>query len=242
MSSSANDKPNGIVPTVTSTPMFQSIPEAELKTNQKYLIEKKTLSNGKTITRKYKGVLAELKNNKNCYKFKYLENVNKKDNEKFKETIHDMIFNGDDDETFIKMYDSPADGGMLTLEQLKTMKETSRVVLGNTYYVRYVGPDETIDLTDQDAFRGRYDGMDKDTDDEDTDDHIFSNIVKIDTSICLKGGTTVTFYYTAEDLINFDRERRAFGEIIPYGQAILNTPSERFGGNKRKTNRRKAIC
>jgi hypothetical protein len=232
MASFANVEPIGNVPPVKPTKMFVPIPEAELKTNQKYLVEiNTTLSNGKPIRRKYKGVLDTLKVD-NCYKFKYLENVNIK---KRKETIDDMIWNGDDNKTFIKIYDAPANGDILTLEQLKTMEEIQQnAVVGNNYYVRFVGPDETTDLTSQDAFWGKYDGMD-----EDSGYHVFSNIVKINSSICLNDTTTVTFYYTAEDLFEYDKQRAFFEFIFPYGREIVSDPSKRFGGNKRKTNNQK---
>ena len=236
MASFAKDEPIGNVPPVKPTKMFVPIPEDKLRTDQKYLVETNTtLSNGETVRRRYKGVLDTLKVD-NCYKFKYLENLNKK---KRKETIHKTIWDGNDDETFIKIYDAPANGDILdilTLEQLKTMEETSRVVVGNTYYVRFVVPDGTTDLKSRDAFCGRYDGVD-----EDSGDHVFSNIVKIsnlvktNTSICLndkttKATTTVTFYYRADDLNQHDRVTRVMNTVIPYGS---------FGGNKRKTNNQK---
>uniref|UniRef100_A0A6C0DPP5 Uncharacterized protein n=1 Tax=viral metagenome TaxID=1070528 RepID=A0A6C0DPP5_9ZZZZ len=234
MASFANVEPIGNVPPVKPTEMFIPIPEDKLRTDQKYLVETNTtLSNGETVRRRYKGVLDTLKVD-NCYKFKYLENLNKK---KRKETIHNAIWNGDDDETFIKIYDAPANGDILTLEQLKTMEEIQQnAVIGNNYYVRFVGPDEKTDSTSRDAFCGRYDGVD-----EDSGDHVFSNIVKIsnlvktNTSICLndkttKATTTVTFYYRADDLNQHDRVTRVMNTVIPYGS---------FGGNKRKTNNQK---
>ena len=230
MASLAKDEPIGNVPQVKSTEMFTPIPEDKLKTDQKYWVETNTtLLNGKTVRRRYKGVLDTLKV-KNCYKFKYLENVNENDNKNIKEKIDDMIWNGDDDQTFIKIYDAPANGDILTLEQLKNMEEIQQnAVIGNNYYVRFVGPDETTDSTSRHAFCGRYDGMD-----EDTDYHVFSNIVKINTSICLNDKTTVTFYYTSDYVIQYDRQRRVLETLIPFGQAI---PS--LGGNKRKTNKQK---
>lgn len=239
MSFSTNDKPIGNVPPVKSTPMLVPIPEDELKKNRKYLIEKNTtLSDGKTIRRRYKGVLDELKD-ENCYKFKYLENVNKN----IKEKIHEMTLNGDDNDTFVRIYDAPADGDILTLDQVKNMKEINHdhdLVVGNTYYVRYLGPDEITDHTYLDSFRGTYNGRQATPWEQygAESDHTFSNIVKLNTKICLNDKTNITFYYTAEDLIETDRQRRVLGELIQFGEAAIK-PSERFGGNKRKTNKQK---
>ena len=239
---SANEEPVGIVPPVNSTPMFVPIPEDKLKIDNLYLVEiHRTLLNGQNMIRKYKGVLDTLKDN-NCYKFKYLENVNIN----IRETIRDMTFNGDDGDTFIKIYD--ASGDILTLDQIKTMEQNKTIkeighdpIVGNTYYVRYFGPDEITDSTFLNSFRGVYNGKQATPWAQPgvENDHSFSNIVKLNTKICLNDRTNITFYYTSNDLIQYDRQRRVFGKIVPYGEKIINDPSQTYGGNKRKTNKQK---
>ena len=251
MSYDANGEPTGIVPDVEPTPMFQPIPEDELQTNRKYLVEiNKKMSDVLTITKKYKGVLDTLKSEKNYgsykfeyYKFKYLESLNKKDINDFEERIDGPIVNGKNKIAFLKIYNASADEDILTLDQLKAMEELNpkdkdkRLVEGNTYYVRYVDPSGDA-LIGHDAFRGKYVGIIKRK--GHANEYRFSNIVKIDTSVLLNERTHITFYYTAKDLIEYDRQRRVLSKLIPHGDTIVgDDPSKRFGGNKRKTNRRK---
>jgi len=233
----ANTEPViGNVPPVNPTPMLVPIPEDKLKPNTVYLIEtNRRASNGSNITRKYRGALEKLRDGEEYYIFKYLENIRATR----QETIHASVFNGEDDEVFIKIYDSPNNNKILTVEDLTSMEEANSVVEGNTYYIRFVGEDQETDLDWLSAFRGRYDGL-QETAWGSLSDHAFSNIVKLNTKISVIHGTTVTFYYPAEHLITYDRQRRAIGEIIPYGQAIIDDPSATYGGNKRKTNRRKS--
>ena len=253
MAFDAKGKPIGIVPDVEPTPMFQPIPEDELQINRKYLIEiNKKLSPLLTIKKKYKGVLAELKSEKSYgsykveyYKFKYLESLNKTDINDFEKRIDGSIFNGRTrgKNAFLKIYNASANEDILTLDQIKDMEEIDHkkgLVIGNTYYVRHVDRSGD-DLDKPGTFRGKYVGIIKAVGKEPIK-YRFSNIVKINTtiSIFMYERTHITFFYTAEDLNYFDRQRRVFGSIIPHGDTIVgNDPSKGFGGNKRKTNRRK---
>jgi hypothetical protein len=231
---------SGIVPPVKPSKM-EPIPEDKLIIGNKYLIETNSSENGRNKRRRYRGILHKLKDDKNCYTFKYLETFGPYNIE----TVNDMIYNGDDGEVFVKIYNAPTDGHMLTLEELKTMQETRQVVAGQTYYVRYVGADEITDLDFMGAFRGKYVGGPGDLavgavyEDDVLDDHTFSNVIKINNSkiyseICLND-KTINFYHTAEARNEHDRTRRAIESIIPYGD-----PYRLVGGStKRKISKRK---
>lgn len=227
---------SGIVPPVKPSKR-DPIPEDKLRIGNKYLIETNSSKNGRNVRRRYRGILDTLKDDKNCYTFKYLE--------KFRpyniETIYDMIFNGDDDEVFVKIYNAPTDGRMLTLEELKAMQETSQVVAGQTYYVRYVGPHGTTDSDFLDAFRGTYVGGPGDIAEwaepweGELEDHTFSNVVKLNSKICLND-KTINFYHTVEARNEHDRVRRVIESRIPYGD-----PYPLIGGStKRKISKRKS--
>jgi hypothetical protein len=251
MAFDAKGNPIGIVPPVKPTPMFQPIPEDELQINRKYLIEiNKKASPLLTIKKKYKGVLDTLKSEKSIgsykfeyYKFKYLECLNKNDINESEERIDGPIVNGKNKIAFLKIYNASADEDILTLDQIKDMEEinpkdkSKRLVKGNTYYVRYVDPSGD-DLSNHNAFRGKYVGIIKRK--GYPNEYCFSNKINISKSVLVDERTHITFFYTAEDLNYFDRQRRVFGSIFPHGDTIVgNDPSKRFGGNKRKTNRRK---
>jgi hypothetical protein len=252
MAFDAKGNPIGIVPDVEPTPMHQPIPEVELQINRKYNIEiNKKVSPFLTIKKKYIGVLAELKSEINYgsykfehYKFKYLESLNKTDINDFEQRIDKPIFNGTKrgKNAFLKIYNASANEDILTLDQIKDMEEIDHkegLIEGKTYYVRYVN--RSGDALDRpDAFRGKYVGIINPVGREPSK-YRFSNIVKIDTtiSIYLDERTHITFFYTAEDLNETDRQRRVFASIFPHGELMVGGPSKRFGGNKRKTNRRK---
>ena len=242
MSYDANGKPIGIVPDVERTPMFQPIPEDELQINRKYLIEINTL-NGRHIRQRYIGVLEELKSNNNylhldSYKFKYLECLNKNDINESEERIDGPIFKGKNKIAFLKIYNASADEDILTLDQIKAMEEIDHkkgLVEGNTYYVRYVNSSGD-ELIGHNAFRGKYIGTISHK--HAASEYCFSNKVDISKVIVLSERSHITFYYTAEDVINFNRLRSAIDSRIPYGRTMFKNPSE-FGGNKRKTNKQK---
>ena len=225
-------EPIGIVPPVTRSPTFVPIPEDKLKVNQKYLIETNTYVFGKHFRRRYEGVLDTLKVD-NCYKFKYLKDLNEGHLEKID---HDS-FSSDNGPAFIKKYDAPLGGDILTVEQLESMEPSVQLDVGNTYYVLNINEFDETDVT---AFRGIYTGSTNDGNDGDDDiNHVFSNIVFINEKRCFNNNDTITFYYTVADLIEYDRQRRLFGDRIPYGEVLVDDPSRRYGGDKRKTNKRK---
>jgi hypothetical protein len=249
MSFSANGEPIVIVPVVEPTKMFVPIPEDKLQINRKYLIEiNKKVSPLLTIKKKYKGVLDTLKSEKSYgsykfeyYKFEYLECLNKNDINESEERIDGPIVNGKNKIAFLKIYNASADEDILTLDQIKDMEEinpkdkSKRLVEGNTYYVRYVDPSGD-DLSNHNAFRGKYVGIIKRK--GYPNEYCFSNKIDISKSVFVDERTHIIFYYTAEDLIEYDRQRRVLSKLIPY-QSIVDDPSKRFGGNKRKTNKQK---
>lgn len=268
MSRSSKGEHIGIVPRVKSTPMFQSIPEDKLQINRKYLIEiNNKVSNLKTITKKYKGVLETLKSEKSYgsykfeyYKFKYLECLNKKDINESEERIDGPIFNGKNKIASLKIYNASAGEDILTLDQIKAMKEINHkkgdhkkgdhkkgdhkkggpqigLVEGNTYYVRYIDPSSGDDLSTHNAFRGKYVGIIERK--GHANEYRFTNKVDISKSVSLNERIQINFFYTAKDLIDFDRTRRVFDALIPYGQSIVGSPSKKHGGNKRKTEKQK---
>ena len=95
------------------------------------------------------------------------------------------------------------------------------------------------DLSTHNAFRGKYVGTIHHPAPAPIE-YRFTNKVDISKSVSLDEITHITFFYTAEDLIEYDRQRRVFGSNFPHGDTIVgDDPSKRFGGNKRKTNKRK---
>jgi hypothetical protein len=272
MSRSRKGEHIGIVPSVKSTPMFQSIPEDKLQINRKYLIEiNKKASPLLTIKKKYKGVLDTLKSEKSIgsykfeyYKFKYLECLNKNDINESEERIDGPIFMGRNKLAFLKIYNASAGEDILTLDQIKAMEEIDHkkgdhkkgdhkkgdhkkgdhkkggpeigLVEGNTYYVRYIDPSGD-DLSNHNAFRGKYVGIIKRK--GHANEYCFSNKINISKSVFVDESIQINFFYTAKDLIEYDRQRRVFDALIPYGQSIVGSPSKKRGGNKRKTEKQK---
>lgn len=151
---------------------------------------------------------------------------------------------------FLKIYNASAGEDILTLDQIKAMKEIDHkkggpekggpeigLVEGNTYYVRYIDPSGD-DLSTHNAFRGKYVGIIKRK--GYPNEYRFTNKIDISKSVFLNERINITFYYTAKDLIEYDRQRRAFKGLFEHGDAIVgNDPSKRFGDNKRKTNKQK---
>ena len=201
-------KPMGLTPRLKLVKATDIVPENELITGEEYLV--------KIGKRKYRGVLDKLKDERGCYVFKYLERIKKNEIMAF---IHPMDWNGDDNGVFVKVYDNTKGEKILSVEDLKEilsiedlkgMEETSRVVIGKTYYVRFVSTDEKTDkeYNGHGSFRGTYLGQ---IDNEEYGHHAFSNIVEINTEVC----ENLTFYYTAEAAIQKNRQTRVFSKLIP---------------------------
>jgi hypothetical protein len=214
--------PIGLTPRLKLVNVTDIVPENELTTGEEYLIEHEwRTTSGKHHRRKYKGVLDKLKDENSCYNFKYLENIKKNDNI----YIPKMVWYGDDNEVFVKVYANTNNETILTVEELKRMDEVGEVVIGETYYVRFVDSDENDrELINHGAFRGTYRGEQYD-DEEYEDDHVFSNIMKLNKKLC----GNVTFHYTAEAAKQKNRQTRVFSKLIPgfYTET-------RYGGNKCK--------
>jgi hypothetical protein len=204
-------KPMGLTSRLKIIKATGIVPENELTTGEEYFI--------KTSKRKYRGVLGKLKDERGCYVFKYLERIKKNEIMAF---IHPMDWNNDGD-TFVKVYDNTKGEKILSVEDLKEilsiedlkgMEETSRVVIGQTYYVRFVRMDD--EKTDKEynghgSFRGTYLGEIDNEDSNNYGHHAFSNIVEINTEVC----ENLTFYYTAEAAIQKNRQTRVFSKLIP---------------------------
>jgi hypothetical protein len=218
-------KPMGLTPRLKLVKATDIVPENELITGEEYLV--------KIGKRKYRGVLYKLKDERGCYVFKYLERVKKNEIMAF---IHPSDWDCDDD-TFVKVYDNKKGEKILSVEDLKEilsiedlkgMEETSGVVIGQTYYVRFLRMDDKNtdkEYSGHGSFRGTYIGQIDNEGSNLYEYHAFSNIVEINTEVC----GNVTFHYTAEAAKQKNRQTRVFSKLIPgfYTET-------RYGGNKCK--------
>ena len=198
------NKPAGFTPGFKLIKATEIVPENELTTGEEYLV--------KIGERKYRGVLNKLKDKKGCYVFKYLQHIDKD----YTIDIDNVIWHDDDDDIALKTHAHTNNETILSLEDLKGMKQVGHFNIGETIYVRFVDIDQgklysTGDPGDNDveyhgqcAFRGTYQG-------EINHEWVFSNIVEINKEVC----GNVTFHYAAKAAKEKNRQTRVFSKLIP---------------------------